>query len=66
MADEPTGDLDNRTAEAVFELIARLHRDYQLTSLIVTHNLAFARRCSRVLELRAGRLHELQPETLSG
>jgi len=66
MADEPTGDLDNRTAEAVFELIARLHRDYQLTSLIVTHNLAFARRCSRVLELRAGRLHELQPEALSG
>jgi lipoprotein-releasing system ATP-binding protein len=66
MADEPTGDLDNRTAEAVFELIARLHRDYRLTSLIVTHNLAFARRCSKVLELRAGRLHELQPEALSG
>lgn len=66
MADEPTGDLDNRTAEAVFELIARLHRDYRLTSLIVTHNLAFARRCSKVLELRAGQLHELQPESLSG
>ncbi|MDT8069169.1 MAG: ABC transporter ATP-binding protein [Terriglobia bacterium] len=66
MADEPTGDLDNRTAEAVFELIARLHRDYRLTSLIVTHNLAFARRCSRILELRAGRLHELQPEAFSG
>ena len=43
MADEPTGDLDNRTAEAVFNLIARLHRDYRLTSLIVTHNLGFAR-----------------------
>ena len=46
MADEPTGDLDNRTAEAVFDLIARLHSDYRLTSLIVTHNLAFARRCT--------------------
>jgi lipoprotein-releasing system ATP-binding protein len=42
MADEPTGDLDNRTAETIFNLIAKLHRDYQLTSLIVTHNLAFA------------------------
>jgi lipoprotein-releasing system ATP-binding protein len=64
MADEPTGDLDNRTAEAVFELIARLHRDYRLTSLIVTHNLAFARRCNRVLQLKAGRLEEVHPESL--
>ncbi len=54
MADEPTGDLDNRTAEAVFELIARLHRDYSLTSIIVTHNLAFARRCDRVTTTGAG------------
>lgn len=66
MADEPTGDLDNRTAEAVFELIARLHRDYQLTSLIVTHNLAFARRCTRVVQLRAGRLEEVVPGSLPG
>jgi lipoprotein-releasing system ATP-binding protein len=64
MADEPTGDLDNRTAEAVFELIARLHRDYRLTSLIVTHNLAFARRCTRVLQLRSGRLQEVSPQSL--
>ncbi len=64
LADEPTGDLDNRTAEAVFELIARLHRDYQLTSLIATHNLAFARRCSRVLRLEAGRLEEVPPGSL--
>ena len=64
MADEPTGDLDNRTAEAVFELIARLHRDYRLTSLIVTHNLAFARRCTRVLQLRTGRLEEVSPQSL--
>jgi len=64
LADEPTGDLDNRTAEAVFELIARLHRDYQLTSLIATHNLAFARRCSRVLRLEAGRLEEVTPGSL--
>jgi lipoprotein-releasing system ATP-binding protein len=64
LADEPTGDLDGRTAEAVFELIARLHRDYRLTSLIVTHNLAFARRCTRVLRLDRGRLEEVAPESL--
>ncbi len=64
MADEPTGDLDNRTAEAVFNLIARLHRDYDLTSLIVTHNLAFARRCDRVLRLERGRVVEVSPESL--
>jgi len=64
MADEPAGDLDGRTAEAVFELIARLHRDYRLTSLIATHNLGFARRCDRVLRLEAGRLRELEPQSL--
>jgi lipoprotein-releasing system ATP-binding protein len=64
MADEPTGDLDGRTAEAVFELIARLHRDYRLTSLIATHNLSFARRCDRVLRLEAGRMTELPPQSL--
>jgi lipoprotein-releasing system ATP-binding protein len=63
-ADEPTGDLDNKTAEAVFELIARLHREYQLTSLIATHNLAFARRCQRVLRLDRGQLEEITPESL--
>jgi lipoprotein-releasing system ATP-binding protein len=64
MADEPTGDLDGRTAEAVFELITRLHREYQLTSLLATHNLGFARRCDRVLKLEGGHLRELAPASL--
>jgi lipoprotein-releasing system ATP-binding protein len=64
MADEPTGDLDAQTAESVFELINRLHREYQLTSLIVTHNLEFARRCGRVLRLQRGRAEEVQPARL--
>ena len=64
LADEPTGDLDSRTADSVFELIATLHRDYQLTSLIATHNFAFARRCQRVLRLQQGRIEEVAPETL--
>jgi lipoprotein-releasing system ATP-binding protein len=64
LADEPTGDLDGQTAESVFELIARLHREYQLTSLIATHNLAFARRCHRVLRLHHGHMEEVAPESL--
>lgn len=66
MADEPTGDLDARTAEAVFELIRRLHRDHRLTSILVTHNLAFARRCDRGLRLHQGRIEEIESlESLS-
>ena len=66
LADEPTGDLDNRTAETVFALISRLHREHGLSSLIATHNHAFARRCDRVLRLEAGRMEEVLPETLAG
>jgi lipoprotein-releasing system ATP-binding protein len=66
LADEPTGDLDGRTADSVFELISRLHRDYELTSLVATHNFAFARRCHRVLQLQGGRIEEIAPETLAG
>jgi len=65
LADEPTGDLDNRTADSVFELISRLHTDFRLTSIIVTHNLAFARRCSRILSLKSGTVTEVTPESLS-
>jgi lipoprotein-releasing system ATP-binding protein len=65
MADEPTGDLDNRTAEMVFALVQRLHREYRLTSLIVTHNLEFARRCDRVLRLHQGLAEEVSPASLS-
>jgi lipoprotein-releasing system ATP-binding protein len=64
LADEPTGDLDSRTADSVFELIARLHHDYQLTSLIATHNFAFARRCHRVLRLQHGHIEEVAPQAL--
>lgn len=64
LADEPTGDLDGATAEVVFALLARLHREYQLTSLIATHNLAFARRCHRVLRLDRGTIEEVAPESL--
>src|SRR5277367_5564371 len=58
LADEPTGDLDGRTAGVVFSLLERLHHSHGLTSLIVTHNPGLARRCSRVLRLERGRIAE--------
>ena len=59
LADEPTGDLDGKTAEAVFGLIQRLHGAHGLTSVLVTHNLEFAGRCDRALRLRDGRLESV-------
>ena len=54
LADEPTGDLDEQNALAVFELLQRLHRTHRLTSLIATHNLALAARCDRIVGLEHG------------
>ena len=54
LADEPTGDLDSKTAELVFGLIQTLHRRHELTTVMVTHSLEFAARCDRVLTLRNG------------
>ena len=59
MADEPTGDLDGDTAARIFELIQRLHADYGLTSILVTHNMELAVRCTRTLRLGNGRLTEI-------
>ena len=56
LADEPTGDLDESTANRVFELISRLHESHRLTSILVTHNMDLAARCTRALRLEGGRL----------
>ncbi|MFN7922801.1 MAG: ABC transporter ATP-binding protein [Bryobacteraceae bacterium] len=54
LADEPTGNLDFRTAQSIQDLLAGLQRSHRLTSVIVTHNLGFARSCDRILELERG------------
>jgi lipoprotein-releasing system ATP-binding protein len=56
LADEPTGDLDERNTESIFELMQRLHRSHRLTSILATHNLSLAQRADRVLALEHGLL----------
>ena len=56
LADEPTGDLDATTANQVFALLQRVHANYGLTSVVVTHNMELAGRCTRVMRLENGRL----------
>jgi lipoprotein-releasing system ATP-binding protein len=66
LADEPTGDLDEITAGRVFELIERLHGSHGLTSILVTHNLDLAARCTRALRLEGGRLVPLATASQNG
>jgi lipoprotein-releasing system ATP-binding protein len=61
LADEPTGNLDFRTGEMIFELLKGLHGTHHLTSVFVTHNLSFARRCDRVLTMEKGGLVPAAP-----
>jgi lipoprotein-releasing system ATP-binding protein len=63
LADEPTGDLDGTTAGRIFELIEQLHQSHRLTSILVTHNMDLALRCTRMLRLEAGQLKALTTAT---
>ena len=58
LADEPTGNLDEETAQQVLPVLFSLTRARGATLLVVTHDEALARSADRVLELREGRLHE--------
>src|SRR2546430_508077 len=66
LADQPTGDLDEQNAWAMFALLERLHRVLQLTSLIATHNLALAARCDRILGLEHGVLRSREAAAIAG
>jgi len=54
LADEPTGNLDFKTGDMIISLLEDLHRSHQLTSVFVTHNLSFAARCDRILQMARG------------
>ncbi len=56
LADEPTGDLDEKTAEALHALLREMHRERHLSSVIATHNMHLAASCDRILRLEGGRL----------
>ncbi len=56
LADEPTGNLDEATADRLHALLREMHREHALTSIIATHNMALARACDRILRLEGGRL----------
>lgn len=58
LADEPTGNLDLRNADAIFELLGELNRTQRTAFLVVTHDMTLARRLSRQLEMRDGHLQQ--------
>jgi lipoprotein-releasing system ATP-binding protein len=60
LADEPTGNLDYKTGDKIADLFDDLHSHHQLTSIFVTHNIGFAKRCDRILKLERGILVSLQ------
>jgi len=57
LADEPTGDLDEITAESLHGLLREMHAEHGLTSIIATHNPRLSGACDRVLRLERGQLH---------
>ena len=57
LADEPTGDLDERTADSLHDLLRGMHSESGLTSVIATHNPRLAAACDRVLRMEQGQLH---------
>jgi lipoprotein-releasing system ATP-binding protein len=56
LADEPTGDLDEHTADRLHALLREMHDEHRITSVIATHNSRLAAACDRVLRLEDGRL----------
>ena len=58
VADEPTGNLDEATGQAIIDLMFALKHDHGATLILVTHDLALASKCDRIIRLRSGRVEE--------
>ncbi|PKH04347.1 ABC transporter [Psychromonas sp. MB-3u-54] len=58
-ADEPTGNLDEHTAENIIELLFEMNRDHGTTLVLITHDTNLAKRCDRTLSIHAGQLQEV-------
>lgn len=61
LADEPTGDLDSRSAMSLMGLIKRLNQEYNQTFIIVTHDPIVVRECSQIYHIRDGRISLDEP-----
>ena len=60
LADEPTGNLDPKSGDQIFNLMLELQASHGTTAMVVTHNPELARRCGRLLRLESG---TLQPQS---
>ena len=58
LADEPTGNLDASRSKEIQQLLLKSVKKRQTTLIVVTHDVKFARQCSRVLQLKDGRLYD--------
>ena len=58
LADEPTGDLDEATADALHALLRQMHAEFGLTAIIATHDPRLAQQCDRIMRLEAGQLRQ--------
>src|SRR5438045_9572700 len=56
LADEPTGNLDSKNAVLILDLLSDLHRQRQMTLILITHAMSLARRASRAIQMKDGRI----------
>ena len=66
LADEPTGNLDSKNAMMILDLLSDLHRDRRMTLILITHDMSVARRASRAIQMKDGRIvFDGEPSKLS-
>ena len=66
LADEPTGNLDSENADHILELIIRIQREQNMTLVLVTHDMSIARRASRTIQMKDGRIVSDSESTFAG